>query len=93
MFTSTVKMPSSSGLGTENFMLIVSGPTQYASFLSGWQEFKDHIRRIVNYQPGWAEVMPGPAKGEMQGWCRLEKKADADAAYGATFSFTSVFVM
>ncbi|ORX98315.1 hypothetical protein BCR34DRAFT_496205 [Clohesyomyces aquaticus] len=74
-------MLSSSETGAENYMLIVSGPSQYTPFLSGWQEFKDHIRRIVNYQPGWAEVMPGPGKGEMQGWCRLEKQADADAAY------------
>ncbi|KAF2476391.1 uncharacterized protein BDR25DRAFT_375311 [Lindgomyces ingoldianus] len=74
-------MPTSSVSEGENYMLIASGPSHYAPFLSGWQEFKDHIRRIVDHQPGWAEVMPGPRKGEMQGFVRLEKRVDADAAY------------
>lgn len=66
----------------EDYMLIAAGPVNYAPFLAGWQEFKDNLRRIVEYQPGWTEVMSGPAKGQMQGWCRLERKNDAEAAYG-----------
>jgi hypothetical protein len=33
-------------------MLIASGLGHYAPFLAGWQEFKDNLRKIVEYQPG-----------------------------------------
>lgn len=63
-------------------MLITSGLSDKAPFLAGWQEFKDHLRKIVEHQPGWTEVKAGPGRGEMQGWCRLERKPDAEATYG-----------
>jgi hypothetical protein len=65
----------------EDFMLIAAGPSNYAPYLAGWQEFKDDLRKIVDHQPGWTEVMPGPNEGQSQGWCRLERKSDAEAAY------------
>ncbi|KAF2270996.1 hypothetical protein CC78DRAFT_8470 [Lojkania enalia] len=66
---------------TENYMLIVSGSVHYAPFLGDWQEFKDQTRKVVVHQPGWTDVMIGPRRGEMQGWCRIDKKNDADTAY------------
>jgi hypothetical protein len=71
-------MPSKS----EDYLLIVTGPRNYCSFLTDWQAFKDNLRGIVDDQPGWTEVMSGPGRGQMQGWCKLNKRKDADAAYG-----------
>ncbi|KAF2741338.1 hypothetical protein EJ04DRAFT_539477 [Polyplosphaeria fusca] len=65
----------------EDFLLIVSAHLHYAPYLAGWQEFKDNIRRVLEHQPGWANVSPGRRKGEMEGWCTIVKKGDADAAY------------
>jgi hypothetical protein len=75
---------SSSGSSNENYMLIACGSTHYAPFLAGWQEFKDSLRKIVEYQPGWTVVEPkaGRRRGEMQGWSRIERKDDAEVAYG-----------
>jgi hypothetical protein len=70
------------GSVTENFLLIAQGTTRYAPFLAGWQEFKDNLREIIEYQPGWTEVTAGTRKGEMRGWCSIDRKADASAAYG-----------
>jgi len=69
--------------GDEDFLLVVSGTTRYAPYLTGWQEFKDHLRKVVKEQPGWADVYPsqGQRRGEMQGWCRLKDREDADAVY------------
>ncbi|KAF1942162.1 hypothetical protein EJ02DRAFT_376236 [Clathrospora elynae] len=66
-----------------DFLLVVSGTTRYAPYLTGWQEFKDHLRKVVKEQPGWADVYSsqGERRGEMQGWCRLRDREDADAAY------------
>jgi len=51
--------------------------------LAGWQEFKDHLRKVVKEQPGWADVYSSPnrRRNDMQGWCRLKDAEDADAAY------------
>lgn len=78
---------SSSGTGKEmegDFLLAVSGSTRFATYLTGWQEFKDSLRTIVKEQPGWTDVCPSQTqpRGEMQAWCRLRHKADAEAAYG-----------
>ncbi|KAF2709573.1 hypothetical protein K504DRAFT_378842 [Pleomassaria siparia CBS 279.74] len=69
------------GSGTEDYMLIVSGSSQYAPFLKAWKDFKDSIRRIIKDQPGWAEVKPSQRRGEMQAWCSLKGRDDAEAAY------------
>ncbi|USP73993.1 hypothetical protein yc1106_01267 [Curvularia clavata] len=68
--------------GDGDFLLVVSGATRYAQYLAGWQEFKDHLRKVVKQQPGWAEVYSsqGHRRGEMQGWCRIGNREDADAA-------------
>jgi hypothetical protein len=79
-------MPSSEPW-SENYMLIASGSGHYAPFLAGWQEFKDNLRKIVEYQPGWTNVASGPQNGEMQGWCRLDRKNDADAAYSMHYRY------
>jgi hypothetical protein len=69
--------------GDGDFLLVVSGSTRSAPYLSGWQEFKDHIRKVVKEQPGWVDVYSSQTsrRGEMQGWARLKDRADADAAY------------
>ncbi|KAF1913714.1 hypothetical protein BDU57DRAFT_319571 [Ampelomyces quisqualis] len=69
--------------GDGDFLLVVSGSTRSASYLSGWQEFKDHIRKVVKEQPGWVDVYSSQSqrRGEMQGWARLRDREDADAAY------------
>jgi hypothetical protein len=38
---------------------------------------------VVKEQPGWADVYSsqGQRRGEMQGWCRLKDREDADAVY------------
>jgi len=69
------------GSGSEDYMLIASGPSQYAPFLRAWKDFKDNIRRVIKNQPGWAEVKGGQRRGDMQAWCRLEGRDDAEAAY------------
>ena len=76
-------MPTA-GTYSENYMLIARGSTHYAPFLAGWQEFKDSLRKVVEYQPGWTVVESSPmaGRGEMQGWSRIERKDDAEAAYG-----------
>ncbi|KAF2132157.1 hypothetical protein P153DRAFT_185275 [Dothidotthia symphoricarpi CBS 119687] len=73
--------------GDGDFLLVVSGLTRYAPYLTGWQEFKDHIRKIVKEQPGWVDVYASQSqrRGEMQGWCRLKDREDADAAYNIYF--------
>jgi hypothetical protein len=62
--------------GDGDYLLVVSG---------GWQEFKDHIRKVVKEQPGWVDVYASQSqrRGEMQGWARLRDREDADAAYSA----------
>ncbi|CAI6336105.1 unnamed protein product [Periconia digitata] len=66
-----------------DYLLVASGLAHEAPYLVGWQEFKDHIRKTVKEQPGWTHVTPaqGQRTGEMQGWCRLKDKEDADAVY------------
>ena len=66
-----------------DFLLVVSGTIRYAPYLASWQEFKDHLRKVVKEQPGWAEVCSsqGYRRGEMQGWCRIRDREDADAVF------------
>lgn len=66
-----------------DFLLVICGSTRYAPYLTGWQEFKDYLRKVVKEQPGWADVCSslGQRRGEMQGWCRLTDREDAEAAY------------
>jgi hypothetical protein len=66
-----------------DFLLVISGTTRHAPFLAGWHEFKDHIRKVVKEQPGWADVYASQSqrRGEMQGWARLKLREDADATY------------
>lgn len=75
--------PGSWKEGDGDFLLVVSGSKRHAPYLSGWQEFKDHLRKVVKDQPGWVEVFPSQNKrrDEMQGWCRLKDREDADAVY------------
>jgi hypothetical protein len=70
--------------GDGDFMLVVSGSIRNAPYLSGWQEFKDHIRKVVKKQPGWVEVCSSQSQcgGEVQGRATLRDRKDADAAYG-----------
>jgi hypothetical protein len=69
--------------GDGDYLLVVSGSTRHAPYLTGWQEFKDHIRKVVKEQPGWVDVYSSSSqrRGEMQGWARLRDREDADAAY------------
>jgi len=69
--------------GDGEFILVVSGTTRHAPYLTRWQEFKDHLRNVVEEQPGWVDVYP--IQGEMQGWCHLKNRKDADAVYSAYF--------
>jgi hypothetical protein len=62
-------------------MLIASGPSQCAPFLRAWKDFKDNLRSIIKDQPGWTEVKPGQRRGDMEAWCRLDGREDAEAAY------------
>lgn len=66
-----------------DFLLVLSGSTRYAPYLAGWQDFKDHIRKIVKDHPGWVDVDPGPTqrRGEMQVWARLRLEEDANASF------------
>lgn len=75
--------PGSLKEGDGDYLLVVSGVTRYAPYLVGWQEFKDHLRKVVKEQPGWADVYSsqGHRRGEMQGWCRLKDREDADAVF------------
>lgn len=77
--------------GDGDFLLVVAGLTRFAPYLSGWQEFKDYIRKVVREQPGWVDVFASQSqrRGEMQGWCRLKDREDADAAYSEICSFPS----
>ncbi len=75
-----------STLGKEtdgDYLLVVSGSTELAFWLKGWQDFKDHLRTVVREQPGWVDVFPNQnqRRGETQGWARLKHFEDADAAY------------
>jgi hypothetical protein len=88
-------MPTMSSAGPwkeddENFLLVVSGTTRYALYLTGWQEFKDYLRKVVKEQPGWADVYSsqGQRRGDKQGWCCLKDRKDADAVYSAYFTST-----
>ncbi|KNG44221.1 rna-binding domain-containing protein [Stemphylium lycopersici] len=85
---------SGSFKGDEDFLLVVSGTTRYAPYLTGWQEFKDHLRKVVKEQPGWADVYSsqGQRRGEMQGWCRLRDREDADAVYKAYYRAKGMLV-
>jgi hypothetical protein len=69
-----------------DFLLVISGLTRYAPYLTGWQHFKDHIRKVVKEQPGWVDVYSSQSqrRGEMQGWARLKDVEDADAAYSTS---------
>jgi hypothetical protein len=69
--------------GNGDFLLVISGSSLSLPFLTGWQEFKDHIRKVVKEQPGWVDVYPSQSqrRGEMQGWARLRDREDIDAAY------------
>ena len=69
--------------GDGDFLLVISGTISHAPYLTGWQEFKDNLRKVVKEQPGWANVYSsqGQRRGEMQGWCRLKDREDADAMY------------
>lgn len=75
--------PGSWKEGDGDYLLVVSGVMRYAPYLAGWQEFKDHLRKVVKEQPGWADVYSsqGRRRGEMQGWCRLKDREDADAVF------------
>jgi hypothetical protein len=72
--------------GDGDFLLVVSGSTRSAPYLAGWQEFKDHIRKVVKEQPGWVDVYSSQSqhRGEVQGWARLRDREDADAAYSTS---------
>src|SRR5690349_3607402 len=72
--------------GEGDFLLVVSGLTHFSPFLAGWQEFKDHVRKVVKEQPGWTDTFPG-REGEMQGWCKLKDSEDAEAAYSRFRTF------
>ncbi|KAL5427616.1 hypothetical protein PMIN06_012870 [Paraphaeosphaeria minitans] len=63
-----------------DYLLVVSGQAPY---LADWKRFKDHIRKVVKEQPGWANVCEGKVRGDMQGWCRLKDKEDANSVYNA----------
>lgn len=69
--------------GDGDFLLVISGLIRHAPYLTGWQEFKDHIRKVVKEQPGWVDVHSSQSqrRGEMQGWARLRDRDDADAAF------------
>ncbi|KAF2819873.1 hypothetical protein CC86DRAFT_361252 [Ophiobolus disseminans] len=69
--------------GDGDFLLVISGSMRHTPYLAGWQEFKDHIRKVVKEQPGWVDVFSSQSqrRGEMQGWARLRDREDADAAY------------
>jgi hypothetical protein len=69
--------------GDGDFLLVISGSTRSSPFLAGWQKFKDHIRKVVQEQPGWVDICSSQSqlRGEMQGWARLRDREDADAAY------------
>jgi hypothetical protein len=66
-----------------DFLLVISGLTRFAPYLAGWQQFKDHIRKVVKEQPGWVEVYSSQSqrRGEMQGWARMKDIEDSDTAY------------
>jgi hypothetical protein len=69
------------GSGSEDYMLIASGPSQYTPSLRAWKDFKDNLRSIIKDQPGWTNVKPGQRRGDMEAWCRLDGRGDAEAAY------------
>ncbi|KAF2110084.1 hypothetical protein BDV96DRAFT_528278 [Lophiotrema nucula] len=73
-------------------MIIASGPVHYAPFLAGWKEFKDNTRQVLEYQPGWTDVMDGPLSNERQGWCRIDRKSDAESAYAHYITSRQVLV-
>ncbi|KAF1951705.1 hypothetical protein CC80DRAFT_191953 [Byssothecium circinans] len=67
-----------------DYLLCVSGQTQYAPYLADWRDFKDHIRKVVKEQPGWTNVWPTQGRrGEAQGWCKLKDREDAEAVYNS----------
>ncbi|KAF9698744.1 hypothetical protein EKO04_003248 [Ascochyta lentis] len=80
--------------GDGDFLLVVAGLTRFAPYLTGWQEFKDHIRKVVREQPGWVDVYASQSqrRGEMQGWCRLKDREDAEAAYKTYFRSKGMLV-
>jgi hypothetical protein len=72
---------SQSDTGAGDFLLIASGQTLYAPYLTDWREFKDHIRKAVREQPGWTNIVDGQRRGEVEGWCKLRDQEDAEAVY------------
>ncbi|KAL5404119.1 hypothetical protein PMIN06_013045 [Paraphaeosphaeria minitans] len=66
-----------------DYLLVVSGQLRKAPYLADWKAFKDHIRMVVKEQPGWSNVCEGKIRGDMQGWCRLKDKEDANSVYSA----------
>jgi hypothetical protein len=64
-----------------DYLLVVSGQLRKAPYLGDWKGFKDHIRKVVKEQPGWSNVCEGKVRGDMQGWCRLKDKEDANSVY------------
>jgi hypothetical protein len=83
----TVMSNASSWIDADgDFLLVISGLTRFAPYLTGWQHFKDHIRKVVKEQPGWVDVYSSQSqrRGEMQGWARMKDVEDADAAYSTS---------
>jgi hypothetical protein len=76
--------------GEGDFLLVVTGSTRFAPYLSGWQKFKDHIRGVVREQSGWVDVYQSQCSGEMQGWCRLKDQEDAETAYSKRHSVSLI---
>jgi hypothetical protein len=66
-----------------DYLLVVSGQLRKAPYLGDWKGFKDHIRKAVKEQPGWSNVYEGKIRGDMQGWCRLKDKDDANSVYSS----------
>lgn len=74
------------------FLLVIAGSIRFAPYLTGWRRFKDHIREIVEGQPGWVDVYASQSqrREEMQGWARLKSVGDADAAYSRLLGKLSI---
>jgi hypothetical protein len=53
------------------------------SYPGSWKEGDGDYLLVVKEQPGWADVYSsqGHRRGEMQGWCRLKDREDADAVF------------
>jgi hypothetical protein len=62
------------------FYLVVSDTIHHARCLTGWQDFKDHLRTVVPNQPGWCDVYSSTG-AEKQGWAKFRSEQGADCAY------------